>query len=321
MRANTSSRFILGGLLSAWLISAMSSAENLVVRNTIVAPDLLTTTLVYLTLYGWMIAIIGFVLALALGKRIDQEFTRRSLWNNLSLHACIAGIMSSLGGIFVLLAQQQTDPSAIVPLFATTLLYTAEHDLRSGKIGFSQIAMPLAATILGSALAAFNGSFVVTGTTLLLVVGFSNFCSARTDIAIQKGARRNNAVATFAWSLFWYAVVNSILAIVFLRMQLDTDAIVTTFEDSANALPWMMLTAGVAFLGIAIKATLLKNNAVSVVLVVLSAQVVFTHPITIFGELVQPGIFGGLPDLSVWCVRIVGAIVLIWGISSIRRTI
>jgi hypothetical protein len=54
---------------------------------------------------------------------------------------------------------------------------------------------------------------------------------------------------------------------------------------------------------------------------VLSGQVVLGYVLTLVGNLIVPGLFGQLPgEPAVWLIRIIGGILIVKGIFSLRET-
>ena len=74
------------------------------------------------------------------------------------------------------------------------------------------------------------------------------------------------------------------------------------------------------FLGIGLKLTAKKVGIVSVILMVLSGQVVLGYIFTLSGNSLIPGLFGNVSaKSSVWIVRAIGAVFLIAGIFQLRK--
>ena len=96
--------------------------------------------------------------------------------------------------------------------------------------------------------------------------------------------------------------------------------LISTILVGIHFIPWITLTMFFVFLGVGLKLVAKKKNAVSLVLVVLSLQIVLGFPITIVGSWLKPGLFGAVPtSLTVWLVRLVGAGLIILGVYILRK--
>jgi uncharacterized membrane protein len=50
--------------------------------------------------------------------------------------------------------------------------------------------------------------------------------------------------------------------------------------------------------------------------------VLFAYPITFLGNALRPGAFGTLPEsVIIWLVRIIGALLIIFGVSKLYRRV
>ena len=311
------------GLLVALFSAVYKSMDNIVVHNYITAEDGLTAAFSYLIVGGWTGVILGVVFSMMFGKRlIDKDFNG-IVWNNRKMHlqALISGGISAGSTLFLLWGNQFGDPGALVALSTAVMVYTVAYDVATGQTKFRYIAAPMFGAMVGGALAAFSGSLAITATGILFVLVISNGLAAVSEVAEQKGARASDGVNLFIWRFFWLAATGTVIALVVSAARGYTDLLFATVSNAVNYIPFIGLTMFFVFLGIGLKLTLKKDNAVSVILLISSAQVVLAFPITIIGEWVKPGLFGGIPtDPLVWIVRFVGAGILVWSIFRLRET-
>lgn len=310
------------GLLVALFTAVFKSMDNITVHNFITAEDGLTAAFSYLIVGGWTGVILGTVFSITLGKRlIDKQFNG-IVWTNSKMHiqAMISGSISAGSTLFLLWGNQFGDPGALVALATGVLFYTVAYDVATKQTKLRYILVPVVGAMVGGSLAAFSGSLAVTATGVLFVLVISNGLAAVSEIAEQNGARASDGVNLFIWRFFWLAFTGTVMAVVVSGMRGYSELLFTTVSNAIHYLPFIGLTMFFVFLGIGLKLTLKKTNAISVILLISSAQVALAFPITIIGEFLKPGLFGGIPtDPLVWIARFIGVGILIWSILRLRK--
>lgn len=310
--------FLVLSLLVALCTAIYRSIDNLIVHNFITAEDALTAAFAYLMVGGWVGVVLGTIFSLFLGKRlIDPDFNR-IVWNNRQMHrkAMICGSISAGSTLFILLGTQLGDPTALVALSTATLLYVAIYEAATKQINFKIIALPVVLGMAGACLAAWNGSLSVTVWGVLMVLIVSNGLGAFSEVIEKKGVQASDGVNFFIWRFVWLAATGTILALACSFLRGTTGLLVETLDLAISAIPIILLTMTAVFFGMGLKLTLKKKNAVSLVLLVSSVQVILAFPITLVGEWISPGIFGSATvGGSIWAVRLLGAAFLIWGIA------
>lgn len=308
------------GLLAAFCTAIYRSLDNFTVHNLITAPDKLTAAFAYLIIGGWTGVIAGTVFSLLLGRKLIDDKFRKIVFDNRRMHwsAFISGSISAGSTLFILLGNQLGDPSVIAALSSLDIVYTALYDIFTKQAKWKDLFLPSVVTITGGMMAGFSGSLSVTAIGLFYVAVVSNGLSAFSEIIEQKGVRGSDSVNLFIWRFFWLALTGTILAIAVSLQRGYLSLLVATIRQGIIHLPWVITTMFFVFVGLGLKLYLKGEQAVSVVLLILSAQIILAYPITIIGERLQPGLFGGLPTTSIWAIRIVGAILIIFGISKIK---
>jgi len=316
------SSLVFLGLLTALFTAVYKSLDNLIVHNFITAPDGLTAAFSYLVVGGWTGVLAGIVFSLFLGRRLIDPAFGGVVFRNRKMHtrAFIAGGISAGSTLFLLWGNQFGDPSVLVALSTAAIAYTVFYDVLARMAKLGKIIVPASLVVLGSMLAAFSGSLEVTLTGIFFVLVVSNGLTAISEIAEQGGTQASDGVNFFIWRFVWLATAGTILALAVSAVRGYLPMLFETITVAISHLPWIILTMFFVFLGIGMKLTLKKANAVSVILLLLSAQVIIAYPITLIGEVLAPGIFGGLPhDPAIWVVRAVGAALLILGIFRLRK--
>jgi hypothetical protein len=314
---------IIIGFLAALCTAIYKALDNYAVHNLILASDSLTAILAYLVIGSWTGLITGIIFSISIGnKLIDSEF-KGIVFNNFEMHrqAFIAGSISSGSTLFFLLGNQLGDPSVLIALANLTVLYTLLYDIWKKQTTLSQTILPLALMTIGGMASAFNGSMAITGLGLFYIVIVSNGLSAYSEVIEQNGVRVSDSVNFFIWRFFWLAITGTAIAIVTSLMRGYSALLAQTIYKSLVYLPWVIATMFFVFLGVGLKLYLKKTQAVSIVLLILSIQIILGYPITLIGNLIQPGVFGDIPDdFNIWSIRSIGSISIILGIITFHTT-
>lgn len=313
--------FVLS-LFAAVFSAVFKSMDNITVHNIAIAQDGLTAAFAYLVVGGWTGFISGLIFSLLVGKRLlDPDFNGLVIRNReMHKQALIAGVISAGSTLFLLWGNQLGDPSVLIALGNGVIVYTALYDVFTKQASGRQLLVPIVMVIVGGALAAFSGSFYVTALGIVMVALVSNLLAAFSEVVEQKGAKASDGVNLFVWRFFWLASTGTILAIVVTSIRGYNDMLVTTMQHLMVYLPWVIATMFFVFLGIGLKLVIKKTNAVSVVLLIMSVQLLLGYPITLIGNAIHPGLFGAIPtDVTVWIIRALGALLMIFGIITLRR--
>jgi len=316
-------RSTFGMAVAAALFTAIYKVmDNYTVHNLITNADGLTAAFSYLVIGGWTGLILGVAFSMLFGKRlIDPDFDKISIGSGkMQFQAAVTGIISAGSTLFLLWGNQYGDPSVMIALGSGMILYTALYDLLSKQAKLKTLALPLVLIICGSVLSAYSGEIRITAMGLLLVLVVSNGLAAISEIVEQGGARNSDGVNFFIWRFFWLASSGTVLAFLVSSLRGQTEALLQTVENSLRYIPWIGLTMFFVFLGIGLKLTAKKNDAVSVILMVLSGSVVLGYIFTIIIDWIAPGTFGVSQSGSVWTIRAIGAAALILGIAKLRRS-
>jgi len=148
----------------------------------------------------------------------------------------------------------------------------------------------------------------------------SNGLAALSEVVEQKGTRQSDGVNFYVWRFLWLAITGTLLAIVVSVIRGQFNLLLSTINSGLHYLPWIALTMLFVFLGIGMKLVAKKHDAVSVVLIVYSIQMVLAYPITLVGNAILPGVFGQIPmGVWIWVIRSAGAALMIWGVIRLRK--
>lgn len=316
------SNVVLVGSLASVATATYKTLDNFITHKLITAADSLTAAFAQLILNGWIGVCASIFFSLIFGKKlIDPQFSKLKI-NNLKMHrqALISGGISAGSTLFLLLGNQLGDPSVMIALANLTVVYTLLYDILKRQIEPQRIFLPASLTVIGGMMAAYNGSLSITALGIFYIVVVSNGLTAASQISEQQGVRCSDSVNFFVWRFFWLAMTATILAVVVCFINGYLALLFETVKSGVIYLPWIVVTMFFVFLGVGLKLYLQKTQAVSFVLLILSTQLVLAYPITFFSNAFQPGIFGNIPSHPlVWIIRILGAALIVLGISQISR--
>lgn len=315
------------GLMAALLTALFKSMDNFTVHHLITDADRFVAAFTYLIIGSWTVTIVGFILAPTVGRFVDKEFTKIIVRDAvMHQYALLAGVFAAVSTFFTLLAYQAGDPSALVALSGAVLIYIGVYDAaRTGNGFWKRLALPVLAAVVGSGMAAYTGHLATTVSSLVLMLVFANSTSAISEILEQRGLQRtgtasNCSISLMLWRFLWMAVSATVIGFAVTGASGKADDLVDSMVRAIPALPFVILTMGIVFFAIGLKMVMKRTALLSAALLTLSSQVLFAYPITIVGELVRPGLFGGISDsFVVWAIRIMGAGILIWGILQIKQ--
>lgn len=319
-------KWLAFGLVAAFLTALFKSMDNVTVRHLITSDDRVTGAFAYLIIGSLAVTVSGFALAPFFARTLDAKFRGLVVRNaRIHAHAATAASLAACSTFFGLLAYQTGDPSALVALSGAVLIYIALYDSLKYPGLFSRIRLPVAIAVMGSGMAAFTGSVNTTLASVALMLVFSNGFSAASEIVEQRGMEnrdgsKNCAISLMLWRFLYMAAASIVLAFAVSAFRGRESELLATIGRSVSALPFVVATMMVVFFAIGIKMVIKSAELLTATLLTISLQVVFAYPITIVGELVSPGLFGGLPNSwVVWIVRISGASLLIWGFLVVKK--
>jgi hypothetical protein len=310
--------------IAALFTAIYKTMDNITMHNFIVADDGLTAAFAYLVIGGWIGVASGLCFAKLFGRRlIDPDFHGFVLRNKkMHIQAFVSGGISAGSTLFLLWGNQLGDPSMMIALAGGTIFYTILYDVITKQTTTNVIAIPAAVVILGSVLATFGGPLEVTFFGVLFVLIISNGLSALSEIVEQKGVRVSDSVNLFVWRFFWLATTGTFLALSVTLARGKTPLLMETLAKAVDYLPWIGVTMFFVFLGVGLKLYAKKDNAISLVLLIISIQLIISYPITIIGNVIRPGLFGVVPsELGIWIVRMLGGAMMVWGILFVTNRI
>jgi len=324
-----SSSLIRIGTLAAVLTGIFKVLDNLNVRHVFGVPeDPIVSSLTYLIAGSWTISAMTALLAVTRGKRTDPEF-KTLLQGGWAFHsrAAISGILAATGTFCYFIGYQLGDPAALVPLTMAPMLFTAMYERKSLK---AQGVLWTIIGFFGAMLAGYTGVVQTTAESVLIVLVVAGSLYAFSEI-IEKAvvSKRDslgreveplsNSITFNFWRITYFALLGTGASLLYTTLTDKTDVLIS----SVLAVRWgwvlLILGLGCATLSNILVGILKKQEFVTPILVTRSTQVVVAYALTLIAEFIYPGVFGGLPDIGVWFVRILGAVVLIAAIYYIKK--
>lgn len=314
---------VFGAALAATVFSAFYKvADNITMHSVIVLEDSLTAASAYFIFAGWLGVVASLGFAFLFGKRlVDPSFTGIKFGpRDMQLGAALAGGIAGLGTLFAIWANRFIDPSTAIALGNLLLVMTTGYDWMTKEVKLAHVGLPLLLVTGGGVLAAYNGGTMVTLQGLILLGIVSNALFAASEIA-EKSVRKTDGVNFFCWRFLWHGITGTAAALLIAAARGTLPLLWQTIAKAVPYTPWFIVTMLFVFLGISLKLTAKKKGAVSVVLMVLSGQVVLGYLLTFVGNQAIPGLFGQLPkDPAIWAVRIIGGTLMVGGIFRLRKT-
>jgi hypothetical protein len=310
------------GSLMAMCTALYKSMDNITAHNFITAKDSLTAVFSYLVIGGWTGCILSVFCSYAVGKKIIDNTFNKIVFKNRKMHiqAMISGIISALSTLFFLWGCQFGDPGTLIALSTPVMLYAFAYD-RFIHQTRSNTIVPLLLALIGSSMAAFNGSLRITITAIILVLILSNGLATFAEIAEQSGVRASDGVNFFIWRSFWIAISGTILSVVISLLRGYYELLISTLTTSIKYIPFVTLTMIFVFIGVGLKLTLKKTYPVSIILLLSSTQVIFAFPIVIVGNKYYPGLFGAVStDFFTLSIRILGLSLLICSVAILTNS-
>ncbi len=310
-------------LASSFFTSIYRTMDNISVHNLIICADSFTAASAYFVIGAWLGVLTSYLFVSFWGKRvIDQEFSsiQKPKHNKMHAYAFGVGILAALGTIFNLWGNQFGDPSSLIALSMAITLFTTLYDVFKKHITLRRVIIPTALIFLGSITAAYNGSLRFTFMEILLVGIFSNMFYAIAELAEKNGINAGDGANFFFWRFLWLATSGTLLLTSIALIRHTQQLLFATILGSLEYSPWFILTMFFVFIGVGLKFAAKKTGAVSIILLILSSQIIFGLLITIIGHFISPGIFGLTaltPDFLI--TRVIGVALLICGLLLLSR--
>jgi hypothetical protein len=319
----TSSFPVYSLAISAMVFSALyRTMDNITVRSFITHEDTVTAVLVYFTLGSWVCIFSSIIFMYLLGRKlIDRDFKKIYLPQKWTIFwAFAAGSVGALATFFNLWGNKYLDPGTSIALGNILVVFIAVYDLIHKEIRLKKIALSLVLVVMGATIASYSGSLKITLLGLFLIGVVSNILFAISEIAEQKGVRQTDGVNFFFWRFLNFTITATVATILICLIRGKVKLYWEILSNSVRFVPWIVLTMFFVFLGMALKLTAKKKGIMSIVLMILSFQIVLGYFFTFVGVKISPGLFEGITrNGSVWLVRLLGASLLLIGLIRLRN--
>lgn len=319
------SRAIFFVSLAAAVFGAFYLAnDTFIMHQVILHEDSFTAVSAYLIFGGWVGTFCFLVYNALFGKWLDHNYPGFNFgtWK-MQLLALVSGAIAASSTAFCLAGNQNLDPSLMTALSNLSILYLVLYDWVGRRIALVKIWLPALLVIGGSTLASVTrlaGGFEITFLGILILLIGRCGTDALERVVRQRGGKRSDAVTFTFWRMLWLTVSGTIFVTTIALARGTLISLVTLLRAIWKpALPWVLLTMLFVFFFNTLFQKALKTGAISKVSMVVNLQTVLGVPLTLLANSLWPGIFGELPsDTTVWIVRLVGMVLIVWGIIRLR---
>ncbi|PIZ44735.1 hypothetical protein COY32_06065 [candidate division WWE3 bacterium CG_4_10_14_0_2_um_filter_41_14] len=323
-------------LISAAITGLYKTMDNYASRNIFTTLDSnVTATFAYLVVGAWVgLLLCFFVFAPFLGKFIDPMYTGLVL-KGFPFHkyAAITGVTSAGSTFFFLWGNHYADPSVVVALANLTILYTAmfEYFRRKGKNKNGMLRWVLLVTLGGLAVAyQGEGGAVKDWWYGLLLVGFASSLLDGINQVYEKynadsGSpedtnNRIDVVTFFFWRFFYLTLTSTIVTFLYLVKTQDYVGFISSVESATPMIVFVVVTMVLVFVAISFRIKAKQDMSPTVVVAVLTVQVVIASILTLVVNSISPGLLGEVVfDPWVWATRVVGVLCIAIGAYVLQR--
>ncbi|TFG14491.1 Lrp/AsnC family transcriptional regulator [Candidatus Thorarchaeota archaeon] len=261
----------------------------------------------------------------ALGYELDPDFGRISLLpSRPMLYLFIAGSFAGISTFFYYILAGSTDASVVLPYGQLVIIYLLIGDLVAEKDTPTIIELQCVVSImLGVMLVGIEpGGFNVV--TLLIVLLPMNVSSAVTTFLQRKTKRyelseglRVDSLNMRIWSLLFLNIIMTALSIPFIPPD-GMNQIMQSFDAGF----WLMVGSSVAtFFSLIMYIRALGRGTTAIVNSLSSISVVLGIPMTLIGNFLLPGAFGGIAsDSMLWVLKIFGVTLVMMGVIALEAS-
>ena len=325
--AGLSKTGFLFSVAAAFFGSLFLANDTFVMHRIILCNDKFTAVSAYLVLGAWVGTFYTLLCGLALGKWFDKKYPGFSFGSKkMQLFAIISGTISAGSTIFCLVGNQNLDSSLVTSLSNVAILYVATYDALCKRVAMKDVLIPIAMVLVGAFLASttkLSGGLEVSLIGIVVLV-FGRCATDATDQVVkQRGVWRSDAVTFAFWRMFWLAVSGTVIVITIAHIRGTYGQLSNLLNEVvASPIAWffVFLTMFFVFFFQVFLHRAMQTSAVSMIAIIISAQIVFGIPLLILIDYFQPGVLGQTPNnATAWICRISGAAIIVTGIFCLNR--
>jgi len=313
--------------VSGLFAAVYKAADNAMMNRYITRTDDLTAASTYLIIGGWVGVLTRILYSFLFGRRyIDGDYHGLSRGSRrMHQYALLAGALAALGTLATLKGNQGADPGVLIALSSFQIVFMGRWDRQKGQHLQGTVTPYILVVLFGCIMASFEGSWNFPWWTLLLVLLVSSPINAYSSHFGQEGARAGDSISYSFWRFFWLAAVGTVGVTLVALVRGKGDLLWASVNEAlASPAVWVVVvvTMFFVFFNDTLETRAKKEAGASlayVFLIALAAQIALGNPVTIIGEWMSPGIFGGRPDGAVvWIVRSIGLLLVGVGIFHLR---
>jgi len=274
--------------------------------------------------YSIIAGLIGIVITITcgtlLGRRIEPSFTGlKILPKKAMFFAFGGGVFGAFMTLFYLIGSSSFNPSIIIPLSQTSLIYLLLIDwLFIEKTSPSLIEIEsVIVIIIGSFLVTFHAGQINLMAVLIFLILY-NLCFIMYVIFKQKGMRVYgvDAINFRLWLFIFLTLFLGISSTVISLLNQTLDIVIYKIINNFNSyLPWTILSMIFVFLYFVFDLRALKTGKASIVQSVESLSIILAILMTLVCSLFFPHIFGEIEwNFYSWFIKIGGSLLIVLGI-------
>ena len=155
----------------------------------------------------------------------------------------------------------------------------------------------------------------------LVFVG-SNLFFAVGEVVEKDGVQSLDVVNYMIWRFSSLALIGTVLCLLTAWPFGYIQPVIALMEESLTVwtAAFVAVNMFIVFFALGLRLRLKLDHGVSLILVVLSAQVIFSYLWTFLGDAIKPGAFGDIPySPEVWAIRVAGVGLLFLGVVMMPK--
>jgi len=326
MEAGWSAEILLMALGGAVFHAFSTSNDNFIMHHKITHPSDSFVPIAFYLLIGSGVGIVCLTAYNPIfGNFIEPNYSgfKVGSWQ-AQRSAMIAGSLGAVSTMFYLWGNKKFDPSLVLGLSGSTVLFLSVYDSIKGRLVFQTIIVPVWLLIIGAGLTSIKrirGGLKITIAGLLVLFVGRSLVDTTEAICRQIGGYQMDAVNFCFWRFIWQAVTLTILVLIRTSTTKRLKHLLLMRKQLKSALPWIILTMFFVFLSNALFQKAIQTGLISKTRLVMNSSIALGVPITLVANRIFPGIFGeDLPrQKTVWVLRALGVLLIVVSVALLAK--
>lgn len=326
MELGWSTEVLLLALGGALFNALYSSNDNFILHKKITHPtDSFTPIYFYMVIGSWVGTICLLIYNPLFGRFIEPNYNGFEFGSwQAQKNAIVSGSLGAVSTIFYLWGNKKLDPSLVLGLSSSTVLFLAVYDSIEERLSLQTIIIPALLLVIGAGLTSMKQikggvKFTFIGLFVLLV----GRCSVDTAEAIfrQIGGNQMDAINFCFWRFVWQSLVLTLIVVAISSITGKIKIVLYHRKQLKSAMLWIVITMFFVFLSNTLFQKAMQTGLISKTQLVMNFRIALGIPITLIANRVYPGIFGdNLPkQKSVWLIRFLGVLLIIVSIAFLIK--